>query len=111
MFVHDIETFLPDRGAALHAAQLAAEQGIEAIQVMLGPANAGAGHHACEALLVDTDSVLDKIEVNEGDLKDVERKIALENTCPVEEVRIYTMCVLLETYRMRFAITSDRTLR
>lgn len=82
MFMHDIKTFVPDRSAPLHAAKLAAEQGIESVEVCLGPPDAGTGHHAGEALLVDADGVLDQGKVDEGDLEDVEWEITLENTGP-----------------------------
>lgn len=84
MLVHNIEAFLPDRGPALYAAQLAAEQSVEAVQVMLGPANAGAGHQAGEALLIDTDGVLNQGEIDEGDLEDIKGEIAFEYTSPTQ---------------------------
>jgi hypothetical protein len=41
--------------------------------VVLGPANAGTADYAGETLLVDGDSILNKMEIDEGDLEDVER--------------------------------------
>lgn len=81
--MHDVETFLPDRSAPLYAAELAAEQIIKSVKVRLRPPDAGTGHHAGEALLVDADGVLDQGEVDERDLEDVEWEITLEDTCPI----------------------------
>lgn len=47
---------------------------------MFRPANAGAGHHAGEALLIDADGVLDQGEVDEGDLENVKGEVALKYT-------------------------------
>lgn len=80
MLIHNVHALLPDAGAALHAAELADQQGIVPVEVLLGPLDAGAGHHGREALLVDTDGVLDEREVDEGDLEDVEREIAFKDT-------------------------------
>lgn len=82
MLMHNLEAFLPDRGAALYAAQLAAEQSVETIQVMLGPANTGAGHHAGKTLLIDADGVLDQGEIDKRDLKNVKREVTLKYACP-----------------------------
>jgi hypothetical protein len=71
MVVYNVKTFLPNRGAALHATKLSVEQSIESVEVMLSPANAGTTHYAREALLVDTDGVLDQGEINVGNLEDV----------------------------------------
>ena len=84
MLVHNIQTFLPDRCTALHAAELSIEEGIEAVEMMLRPANAGAAHCAGEALLIGSDGILDKIEVDVGDLEDVERQVAFEYTGAAE---------------------------
>lgn len=73
MIVYNIEAFLPNRCATLHAAELSAEQSIEPVEVMLRPANAGAAHYARETLLIDTDGVLDQGKVDVGDLEDVKR--------------------------------------
>jgi hypothetical protein len=83
VFMHDVKTFVPDRSAPLDAAELAAEQCIEAVEVCLRPSDAGTGHHAWEALLVDADGVFDQGEVDEGDLEDVEWEITLEDTGPI----------------------------
>lgn len=49
----------------------------------LCPSDAGTGHDAGEALLVDADGVFDQGEVDEGDLEDVEWEVTLEDTGPV----------------------------
>ena len=82
VFMHDIHTFFPSAGIALDTAELACEKGIEIVEVMLSPFDTSAAHDGREALLVDTDSVLDKREVDVGDLEDVKRKVAFEDTCP-----------------------------
>lgn len=73
MVVHNVEAFLPDRCATLNAAKLSAEQSIEPVQVMFSPTNARAAHYHREALLVDTDRVLDQGKIDIGDLEDVKR--------------------------------------
>lgn len=78
--MHDVDAFLPDGGTPLDAAELAGEKGVEAVQVELGPFDAGAGHDGWEALLVDADGVLDQGEVDEGYLEDVEGEVAFEDT-------------------------------
>lgn len=82
MLMHNLEAFLPDRGAALYAAQLSAEQTVETIQVMLGPANTGAGHHAGEALLIDANGVFNQGEIDKRDLENVKRKVTLKYASP-----------------------------
>lgn len=82
--MYNVKAFLPDSGPTLHAAELASQQAIEAIQVVLGPADTGAAHHARKALLVDADGVLDESEVDEGDLEDVERQVTLKDASPVD---------------------------
>jgi hypothetical protein len=83
VFMHNVKTFVPDRSASLNTAELAPEQGIESVEVCLRPPDAGTGHHAWEALLVDAYGVLDQGEIDEGDLEDVEWEITLENTGPI----------------------------
>jgi hypothetical protein len=41
--------------------------------MLLGPSDAGTCHHGREALLVDTDGILDECEIDERDLEDVKR--------------------------------------
>jgi len=84
MLMHDVSALLPDRCTTLHAAKLSVQQGIEPVKVILGPANAGTAHYAGETLLVDGDGILDEIEVDEGNLEDVERQIAFEDAGSVE---------------------------
>lgn len=81
--MHNVEALLPNRGTALHAAELSGEQSIEPIEVILRPANARTAHEAGEALLVDPDGILDQIKVDVGDLKDIERQVTLEDACSV----------------------------
>ena len=83
MLVDDVETFLPDGGATLYTAELASKQSIESVQMMLGPANTRACHHAREALLIDADSVFDERKVDVGNLENVEWEITLEDAGPM----------------------------
>lgn len=82
--MHNVEAFLPNRRATLHAAKLSTEESIESVEVMLSPANARATHYARETLLIDTDGVLDQGKVDVGDLEDVKRQITLEDTSPTK---------------------------
>lgn len=75
----DIHALIPHAGAALDAAKLARQDGIEAVEVLLGPLDAGGGHERGETLLVDGDGVFDDGEVDEGDLEDVEGEVAFED--------------------------------
>lgn len=50
--------------------------------MLLGPFDAGTGHHGWETLLIDADGVLEEGEINEGDLEDVKRKVSFENAGP-----------------------------
>lgn len=83
MLIHNLHALLPHARAALYAAELADQQGIVPVQMLLGPLDAGARHHGRETPLVDADRILDECEVDEGDLEDVERKIAFEDTLSV----------------------------
>lgn len=72
LLVKGIHAFLPNRRSALYTTQLPDKDGIELIQMLLCPFDAGAGHHGREALLVYTDGVFHKGEVDEGDLENVQ---------------------------------------
>jgi hypothetical protein len=113
MFVHNIKTLLPDRGAPLHAAELSAEQSVESVKMMLSPSDTGAAHHAREALLVNANGILDESEVDIGDLEDVKRKITLEDASSVKKELACCQYVKPQIikYRMRWAITSERAFR
>ena len=78
--MHDIHTLLPSAGIALDTAELASKKGIEIVQVMLSPSDTSAAHNRREALLVDTDSILNKCEIDVGDLEDVKWEVAFEDT-------------------------------
>lgn len=71
LLVDNVNAFLPDSGATLHTAELACEQRVKAVEMVRGPFDAGASHDRGEALLVDADGVLDKGEIDEGNLEDV----------------------------------------
>lgn len=86
--MYNVKTFVPDGSTPLHTAELAAEEGIESVEVRLCPSDAGTGHHAWEALLVDADRVFDQGEVDEGDLEDVEWEITLEDAGSIRSVSI-----------------------
>lgn len=77
--MYDVDAFLPDRGPALHGAELSREKRVETVEVLLGPFDTGAGHYGGEALLVDADSVFDEGEVDVGDLEDVLGEVAFED--------------------------------
>jgi hypothetical protein len=88
MLVNNVEALLPDRGAPLHAAELSAEQSVESVEVMLSPSDTRTAHDAGEALLVNANGILDKSEVDIGDLEDVKRKITLKDASSVKRVSI-----------------------
>lgn len=77
--MHDVDAFLPHGCPPLHGAELPREERVEAVEVLLGPFDAGAGHHGGEALLVDADGVFDEGEIDVGDLENVEREVAFED--------------------------------
>lgn len=83
--------------------------------MLLGPLDAGTGHHGWETLLVDADGVFDERKINEGDLEDVKRKVALENAGPkfvaVSWLFSKTEKAVAGTYRIRLVMTSDLALR
>lgn len=79
LLVHDVHALVPHAGAALDAAELARQDGVEAVEVLFRPLDAGRGHGRREALLVDADGVFDHGEVDEGDLEDVEGEVAFED--------------------------------
>ena len=76
--MHNINTLLPHGCAPLDAAELAGEEFVEAIEVLFGPLDTGARHHGRETLLVNANGVLNETEIDEGDLKYVERKISFK---------------------------------
>jgi hypothetical protein len=82
MLMYDIDAFLPDSRASLYAAELPGEKGIESVQVVFGPLDAGTCHNSREALLIDVECVFDQGEIDVGNLEYIEGEITLEDTCP-----------------------------
>lgn len=77
--MHNVDAFLPHGCPALHGAELSGEERVEAVEVLFGPFDAGAGHYGGEALLVDADGMFDEGEVNVGDLENVLGEVAFED--------------------------------
>lgn len=114
MLVYNIDAFLPDSRASLYAAELPGEKGIESIQMVFGPLDAGTCQNSREALLVDVDCVFDQSEIDVGNLEYIEGKIALEDTCPISvsvSPKFKLGVLAMKTYRTRLEITSDRAFK
>jgi hypothetical protein len=73
-----IHAFPPGRTISLNVTQLACQDAVKVIQLLLGPFDASTHHQGREALLVYMNGILHQSEVNKGDLEDVVVKIAFE---------------------------------
>jgi hypothetical protein len=78
MIIDNLNTLLPDLRGRLDAAQLPGQNGVEVVEMRLGPSDAGAAHGRREALLEGANGVAEEGEEDKGDLEDIEGEIAFE---------------------------------
>lgn len=73
------DTFLPLVAVRIHIAHLPTEDGIEGLNLFLGPSHTGRHHDRWETRLKDDDGVFDQREKDKGELEDVSREMTLED--------------------------------
>lgn len=83
MLAGALHTLLPHGAFRVDGAELAREDGVEVLDVVLGPLDARRHHGRLEARLVREDGVADDGEVDEGDLEDVLVQVAVEDALPI----------------------------
>ena len=93
-----VHALLPYLAPRLRPAELPSQYDVESLHLSLGPPDTGAHHDWRKARLEAEDRVADDHEVDIGNLPDVPREVALEDTLPVSDsvsLRARTFFVLM----------------